>query len=176
MTTTTNYQLPVWSKTDRIRMADFNGMTAKLDAALAGKLPMAVLHDETLAEDKSQLTLDMAAEGWADHTLVLLTYTPPANITSGTVSVSNFSGAYYIDYGFSDTSRKTTKLASFSAGTGLTMFLLTGRSGSPMQTAAFAGQNFQFGYSAMGPDKADYPLTLSGVLPQGTRVQVIGLL
>ena len=37
MTTTTNYQLPVWSKSDRIRMADFNGMTDKLDTALAAQ-------------------------------------------------------------------------------------------------------------------------------------------
>ncbi len=37
MTTTTNYRLPVWSKTDRIRMADFNDMTAKIDTALAAQ-------------------------------------------------------------------------------------------------------------------------------------------
>lgn len=35
MTQTTNYQLPKWEKSDRIRMADFNADNAKIDAALA---------------------------------------------------------------------------------------------------------------------------------------------
>ena len=35
MTHTTNFNLSQWSKTDRIRMADFNADNAKLDAALA---------------------------------------------------------------------------------------------------------------------------------------------
>ena len=34
MNQTPNYHLPVWAKTDRIQMTDFNDMTAKLDAAL----------------------------------------------------------------------------------------------------------------------------------------------
>ena len=35
MTHTTNFNLSQWSKTDRIRMADFNADNQKLDAALA---------------------------------------------------------------------------------------------------------------------------------------------
>lgn len=36
MQKTTNYQLPKWEKTDRIRMDDFNGMTGALDTTLHG--------------------------------------------------------------------------------------------------------------------------------------------
>lgn len=37
MQQTTNFSLPVWEKSDPIRMTDFNAMTTALDAALAAR-------------------------------------------------------------------------------------------------------------------------------------------
>ena len=90
MTKTTNYQLNQWAKTDRILMDDFNADNAKLDealavhaAALAGKAPMALLHDVTLAEDAKEIVLDMGAKNWSSYGIVLLAYTPGSSQTYG---------------------------------------------------------------------------------------------
>ena len=43
MNYTENYQLPQWEESDRVLMADFNAMTAKLEAGLTGKADAADL-------------------------------------------------------------------------------------------------------------------------------------
>ena len=49
MTQTQNYRLPQWEKADRIVMADFNGMTGKIEAALTA-------HDAALAGKADKTT------------------------------------------------------------------------------------------------------------------------
>ena len=48
MERTPNFQLPNWQKTDRIRMEDFNDMTARLDAALTEERTVRRQTDDTL--------------------------------------------------------------------------------------------------------------------------------
>ena len=52
MNYTENYQLPQWEESDRVLMADFNAMTAKLEAGLTGKADAADLAALTAAVPK----------------------------------------------------------------------------------------------------------------------------
>lgn len=107
MENTPNIGLKRWEGGDRILHSEFNDNWDKIDAALDSKVPMTVLHDITLTEDKSQLQFDMGGEGWSNHSMILITYTPPENPSGGVIDVSSFSGETYMDIGRSDTTKKT---------------------------------------------------------------------
>ena len=87
MKKTTNYQLNQWEKTDRILMDDFNADNAIIDAALAGKAPMALLHDETLTAETREIELDMGGENWGSYGIIFLVYSPGAKNDGGSVRV-----------------------------------------------------------------------------------------
>ena len=184
MTKTTNYQLNQWEKTDRIMMDDFNADNAKLDetlavhaAALAGKVPMTVLYDETLTEPKINMEFYMGREGWTNYSIVALIYIPPEN-TSGEM--------VYIKQG---PSRSSTHYDIFNMGAGaqdsfaptetnhgfLTLFFPT-RDSQFVKTMTSARTGLYFGISRLGYDNATYPLMLNGTMPAGGRIRVIGLL
>lgn len=67
MTQTPNYKLIQWAKTDRIRMEDFNGDNAKIDAALkahdtaiAAKAAQSALNTETTARKSADSAINAA--------------------------------------------------------------------------------------------------------------------
>ena len=65
---TTNYQLPVWAKTDRILMEDFNDLTGAIEEALSG------LRDDVDANTSGLSANTTAHAGFGNCQLYLTSY------------------------------------------------------------------------------------------------------
>ena len=62
MNQTANYQLPIWERTDRILMTDFNQAMTRIDLGLAGlesRIPAVKLREFTVAQAAANVPLDL---------------------------------------------------------------------------------------------------------------------
>lgn len=182
MKKTAQFGLNQWEMSDRIQMQDFNRDNAAIEAALAGRLPMTTLHDETLAEEATRLEIDMAGEGWGNHHIVLLTYEPAKSGSFGSLSISQgtdvngaSSGSHYNL--FSISGGKKNYLADTNASYGFAMLFFCGKdSGQFVQTLASVAGQIQVGSTTVGYSRQDMPLWIKGKIPAGGRFRAIGLL
>lgn len=73
MNQTPNYALPSWEATDRILMEDFNDMTEKVDAAIAGRLGRSqLLQTITPEHNASSVRISLESMNWNDWEVVLV--------------------------------------------------------------------------------------------------------
>lgn len=159
-------------------MEEFNSDNEKIEAALLGKVPMTVLHDETLAENQNQIQFDIVAEGWGDHKLVLLTYVPPKNAGSTwlTVSLGASTSKKHVMLG-SGNNEQREGLASIVGNYRSTMLITPATRNDYLQILALGA-----GYTCLGGDNVGsnpQPLTIRAGGPYiyaGTRVTAISIL
>lgn len=141
---------------------------------------MTVLHDETLTEDQSQMQFDMAAEGWTNHSLVLLTYTPPQNYNGSTawitVSLGNSADKLHVSLG-SGSSVKSEGISSFVNNQSALMLIKPSNVNDALCILNFAGGSLFWGSCAV--TNAATPLTFRNLglhLPAGAQIKAIGIL
>ena len=94
---TQNYQLPTWVETDRILRTDFNDMTDKLDAALAGlagRTGLVPIDAWEVTETFRTAIIPVAAVDWTRWKTVVIDIFPAAG-TSANVNFC-FSSSYDI--------------------------------------------------------------------------------
>ena len=157
-------------------MDDFNADNEKIEAALLGKVPMTVLHDETIEEACTTRVLDMDAEGWANHMIVLIRVFPtPTYNNSGLyfdIGSSSANASHRDLLTTQDTKRENLFYSHLDHSTTLALFPIKGS--NRIHALAFDPSSLYYGTSEKGYHTEK--MTLYSNFKGGERIQVLGIL